>query len=140
MAPLTRDPIELATLVRAGDRRAIARAISLVEDEGAGAAELMAALWPHVGGAAVIGITGPPGVGKSTLVGALVGEIRRSGKSVGVIAVDPSSPFTQGAVLGDRVRLVEHDTDDAVFFRSMGSRGRLGGVAEATALASAVLS
>ena len=88
----------------------------------------------------MIGITGPPGVGKSTLVGALVGEVRRAGKTVGVIAVDPSSPFTQGAVLGDRVRLVEHDTDDGVFFRSMGSRGRLGGVAEATALASAVLS
>lgn len=140
MAALTRDPIELAALVRAGDRRAIARAISLVEDEDTGAAELMAALWPHVGGAAVVGITGPPGVGKSTLVGALVGEIRRSGRTVGVIAVDPSSPFTQGAVLGDRVRLVEHDTDDGVFFRSMGSRGRLGGVAEATALASAVLS
>ena len=140
MAALTRDPLELAALVRAGDRRAIARAISLVEDEDTGAVELMAALWPHVGGAAVIGITGPPGVGKSTLVGALVGEVRRAGKTVGVIAVDPSSPFTQGAVLGDRVRLVEHDTDDGVFFRSMGSRGRLGGVAEATALASAVLS
>ena len=140
MAALTRDPIELAALVRAGDRRAIARAISLVEDEDTGATELMAALWPHVGGAAVIGITGPPGVGKSTLVGALVGEVRRAGLTVGVVAVDPSSPFTQGAVLGDRVRLVEHDTDDGVFFRSMGSRGRLGGVAEATALASAVLS
>lgn len=140
MAVLTRDPVELAALVRAGDRRAIARAISLVEDEDTGAAELLAALWPHVGGALVIGITGPPGVGKSTLVGALVGEIRRAGKSVGVVAVDPSSPFTQGAVLGDRVRLVEHDTDDGVFFRSMGSRGRLGGVAESTALSSAVLS
>ena len=127
-------------LVREGNRRAIARAISLVEDEDTGAVELMAALWPHVGGAAVIGITGPPGVGKSTLVGALVGEVRRAGKTVGVVAVDPSSPFTQGAVLGDRVRLVEHDTDDGVFFRSMGSRGRLGGVAEATALAAAILS
>lgn len=140
MAVLTRDPVELARLVRSGDRRAIARAISLVEDETAGAAELMAELWPHAGGAAVIGITGPPGVGKSTLVGALVGEIRRSGLTVGVVAVDPSSPFTQGAVLGDRVRLVEHDTDSGVFFRSMGSRGRLGGVAETTALAAAVLS
>ena len=140
MAALTRDPQELAALVCAGDRRAIARAISLVEDEDTGAAELMAALWPQVGGAAVIGITGPPGVGKSTLVGALVGEIRRAGRTVGVVAVDPSSPFTQGAVLGDRVRLVEHDTDDGVFFRSMGSRGRLGGVAESTALAAAILS
>lgn len=140
MAALTRDPQELAALVREGNRRAIARAISLVEDEDTGAIELMAALWPHVGGAAVVGITGPPGVGKSTLVGALVGEVRRAGKTVGVVAVDPSSPFTQGAVLGDRVRLVEHDTDDGVFFRSMGSRGRLGGVAEATALAAAILS
>ena len=140
MAALTRDPVELAELVRVGDRRAIARAISLVEDEDTGAAELLAALWPHVGGASIVGITGPPGVGKSTLVGALIGEIRRSGRTVGVVAVDPSSPFTQGAVLGDRVRMVEHDTDAGVFFRSMGSRGRLGGVAEATALASAVLS
>jgi LAO/AO transport system kinase len=140
MAALPRDPVELAALVRSGDRRAIARAISLVEDEATAAAELMQALWPHVGGAAVVGITGPPGVGKSTLVGALVSEVRRSGRTVGVVAVDPSSPFTQGAVLGDRVRLVEHDTDDGVFFRSMGSRGRLGGVAEATALASAILS
>lgn len=140
MAALPRDPVELAALVRSGDRRAIARAISLVEDEATAAAELMRTLWPHVGGAAVVGITGPPGVGKSTLVGALVSEVRRSGRTVGVVAVDPSSPFTQGAVLGDRVRLVEHDTDDGVFFRSMGSRGRLGGVAEATALASAILS
>lgn len=139
MAPLPRDPEELAALVRTGDRRAIARAISLIEDEADGAAALMAALWPHAGGARVVGITGPPGVGKSTLVGALVGTIRRAGLTVGVVAVDPSSPFTQGAVLGDRVRLVEHDTDEGVFFRSMGSRGRLGGVAEATALAVAVL-
>ena len=140
MAALPRDPVELAALVRSGDRRAIARAISLVEDEATAAAELMRTLWPHVGGAAVVGITGPPGVGKSTLVGALVSEVRRSGRTVGVVAVDPSSPFTQGAVLGDRVRLVEHDTDAGVFFRSMGRRGRLGGVAEATALASAILS
>ena len=139
MAALPSDPEALAALVRGGDRRAIARAISLIEDETTGAAALMAALWPHAGGAAVVGITGPPGVGKSTLVGALVAAIRRSGRTVAVVAVDPSSPFTQGAVLGDRVRLVEHDTDAGVFFRSMGSRGRLGGVAEATALASAVL-
>lgn len=139
MPPLTRDPQELAALVRAGDRRAIARAISWIEDEAPEAGDLVAALWPHVGNAIVVGITGPPGVGKSTLVGALVGHIRRSGRTVGVVAVDPSSPFTQGAVLGDRVRLVEHDTDGGVFFRSMGSRGRLGGVAEATSLAVAVL-
>ena len=139
MAPLPPDPAALAELVCAGDRRAIARAISWIEDEHASAGELVAALWPKTAGALVVGITGPPGVGKSTLVGALVREIRNAGQKVGVVAVDPSSPFTQGAVLGDRVRLVEHDTDDGVFFRSMGSRGRLGGVAEATALASAVL-
>ena len=139
MAPLPPDPAALAELVCAGDRRAIARAISWIEDEHASAGELVAALWPKTAGSLVVGITGPPGVGKSTLVGALVREIRNAGQTVGVVAVDPSSPFTQGAVLGDRVRLVEHDTDDGVFFRSMGSRGRLGGVAEATALASAVL-
>ena len=139
MAPLPPHPAALAALVCAGDRRAIARAISWIEDEHSSAGELVAELWPKTGGALVVGITGPPGVGKSTLVGALVREIRNAGQTVGVVAVDPSSPFTQGAVLGDRVRLVEHDTDDGVFFRSMGSRGRLGGVAEATALASAVL-
>ena len=139
MAPLPPQPAALAALVCAGERRAIARAISWIEDEHSSAGELVAELWPKTGGALVVGITGPPGVGKSTLVGALVREIRNAGQTVGVVAVDPSSPFTQGAVLGDRVRLVEHDTDDGVFFRSMGSRGRLGGVAEATALASAVL-
>ena len=139
MAPLPPEPAALAEVVCAGDRRAIARAISWIEDEHASAGELVAELWPQTGGALVVGITGPPGVGKSTLVGALVREVRNAGQTVGVVAVDPSSPFTQGAVLGDRVRLVEHDTDDGVFFLSMGSRGRLGGVAEATALASAVL-
>jgi len=139
MPPLTRDPRELATLARAGDRRAIARAISWIEDDDPSAAAFVAAIWPHVGQATVVGITGPPGVGKSTLVGALVQHVRSLGLTVGVVAVDPSSPFTHGAVLGDRVRLVEHDTDDGVFFRSMGSRGRLGGVAEATSLAAAVL-
>ncbi|MBM3681543.1 MAG: methylmalonyl Co-A mutase-associated GTPase MeaB [Actinobacteria bacterium] len=139
MSALPADPVALAELVRAGDRRAVARAISRIEDEDPIAEGLVAALWPHVGRARVVGVTGPPGVGKSTLVGALAAELRRRGQTVGVVAVDPSSPFTQGAVLGDRVRLVEHDTDDGVFFRSMGSRGRLGGVAEATALAVAVL-
>lgn len=139
MSALPADPVALAERVRAGDRRAIARAISRIEDEDPSSEALVAALWPFTGRARVIGVTGPPGVGKSTLVGALVSEIRRRGDTVGVVAVDPSSPFTQGAVLGDRVRLVEHDTDDGVFFRSMGSRGRLGGVAEATALAAAVL-
>jgi len=140
MIALPHTPEALAALVVAGDRRAIARAISWIEDEHASALALVHAIWPQVGDAAVIGITGPPGVGKSTLVGALVSELRRRKQTVGVVAVDPSSPFTHGAVLGDRVRLVEHDTDGGVFFRSMGSRGRLGGVAEATSLAAAVLS
>ncbi len=140
MAALPHTPEALAALVVAGDRRAIARAISWIEDEHASALALVHAIWPQAGGAAVIGITGPPGVGKSTLVGALVSELRRRKQTVGVVAVDPSSPFTQGALLGDRVRLVEHDTDGGVFFRSMASRGRLGGVAEATSLAAAVLS
>ncbi len=139
MPPLTRDPRDLAELTRAGNRRAIARAISWIEDDDPSAVPLVAAIWPHVGRATVVGLTGPPGVGKSTLVGALVHHVRGLGLTVGVVAVDPSSPFTQGAVLGDRVRLVEHDTDEGVFFRSMGSRGRLGGVAEATSLAAAVL-
>lgn len=139
MAPLPSEPAALAELVCGGDRRAIARAISWIEDEHSSAGALVAALWPQTDGALVVGITGPPGVGKSTLVGEVVRELRSGGQTVGVVAVDPSSPFTQGAVLGDRVRLVEHDTDAGVFFRSMGSRGRLGGVAEATALASAVL-
>ena len=105
MAALTREPEELARLVVAGDRRAIARAISWVEDEHPAAAALVAAIWPHVGRAMVVGLTGPPGAGKSTLLGALVREVRRRGCTVGVVAVDPSSPFSQGAVLGDRVRL-----------------------------------
>ena len=111
MAALPRDPVELAALVRSGDRRAIARAISLVEDEATAAAELVRALWPPDGGVAEAGSTGAPSVGKVALVGALVSEVRRSGRTVGVVAVDPSSPFTQGAALGDRARLVETRAD-----------------------------
>lgn len=139
MPALPRDPRELAALVRAGDRRAVARAVSWVENGERDAGPLVACLWPHVGQARVIGITGPPGAGKSTLIGALTRAWRAAGASVGIVAVDPSSPFSAGAVLGDRVRLVDLDADAGVFFRSMGSRGRLGGVAQATHLAAAIL-
>lgn len=122
----------LAERVRAGDRRACARAISSVEDEVQGAEALLAALQPLAGRAQRIGITGPPGAGKSTLVEALVVELRRQGKTVGVICVDPTSPFTGGALLGDRIRMDRVATDPGVFIRSMASRGNLGGLAHRT--------
>ena len=122
---------DLLGAFRAGDPRALARAISHCE-AGRGA-ELIRELYPLTGRALTVGLTGPPGVGKSTLSGALVTHVRRQGKTVGVISVDPSSPFSHGALLGDRIRLSEHFTDPDVFIRSMASRGHLGGVAGATA-------
>jgi LAO/AO transport system ATPase len=122
----------LLAAVRAGDRRAIARAITAVEVEGPESAALSAALAPHVGRAHVIGITGPPGAGKSTLINALLGELLRRGHRIGVVAVDPSSPVTGGAVLGDRVRMGSHGADDRVFIRSVAARGHLGGVSRQT--------
>ena len=118
--------------VIAGDRRAVARAISVVEDGGSQAAGLVAALYPRTGTATVAGFTGPPGVGKSSLMAALVAHLRAAEQTVGVVSVDPSSPFTHGAVLGDRIRLTDHFLDPGVFIRSMSTRGHLGGVAEAT--------
>ena len=129
----------LAAGVRAGDRRALARAISIVEGEGPAAAALVGALHPDTGRAAVVGVTGPPGAGKSTLVDALVHEWRRRGRQVGVLAVDPTSPFTGGALLGDRIRMPGHAADPGVFIRSMATRGALGGLARATGDAAAVL-
>jgi LAO/AO transport system kinase len=123
---------QLVAGVRAGDRRAVARSISLVENRDPGASAVVQELYPETGAAFAIGITGPPGVGKSSLIGALVRHVRALGLSVGVISVDPSSPFTQGALLGDRIRLVDHFLDPGVFIRSMGTRGHLGGLAEAT--------
>jgi LAO/AO transport system kinase len=111
--------------------RALARAISRAESGHGG--ELIRALYPKTGRATTVGLTGPPGVGKSTLASALVRDFRARGKRVGVVSVDPSSPFSHGALLGDRIRLIEHFTDEAVFIRSMASRGHLGGVAGATA-------
>jgi LAO/AO transport system kinase len=129
----------LAAAVLAGDPRAVARAISLVEDQASGAVELLRALSPRAGRAYLVGVTGPPGAGKSTLVDRLAIEARREGMRVGVIAVDPTSPFSGGAVLGDRVRMGRHSSDEAVFIRSMATRGHLGGVARATADAALVL-
>jgi LAO/AO transport system kinase len=123
---------ELTQGVRAGDRRALARAISLVENGDPLAYPLVRELYPETGRATVIGVTGPPGVGKSSLIAALVKHVRGEGKTVGVVTVDPSSPFSKGALLGDRIRLADHFTDPGVYIRSMGTRGHLGGLAETT--------
>jgi LAO/AO transport system kinase len=129
----------LAAGVRSGDRRALARAITLVENSDPLAYQLVRDLYPDTGRAYTIGITGPPGVGKSTLIGSLIRHVRAKGRSVGVVSVDPSSPFSHGALLGDRIRLSEHFLDPEVFIRSMGTRGHLGGVAETTLQAMLVL-
>lgn len=121
----------LAERVRAGDRRALARAISLVEDGDPRGSELVRELYPYTGRAAVVGVTGPPGAGKSTLIGALITRLRARRRVVGVLSIDPSSPFGGGAVLGDRIRLGDHFLDQGVFIRSMATRGALGGMAEA---------
>ena len=122
----------LAAGVRAGDRRALARAITLVESSDPMARELVHDLYPETGRAYSVGVTGPPGVGKSSLFGALLGHVRALDRAAGVVSVDPSSPFSHGALLGDRIRLADHFLDPGVFIRSMGTRGHLGGVAEAT--------
>jgi LAO/AO transport system kinase len=118
--------------VVAGDARALARAITLVESRTPEGDALVRDLYPRTGGAVVVGITGPPGVGKSSLVSALIGLLRAGDTTVGVVSVDPSSPFSRGALLGDRIRLSDHFLDPGVFIRSMGTRGHLGGLAEST--------
>ena len=130
---------DLRSRIASGDPRAIARAISLVEDEGPAGADLIRAIYSQTGRAYLVGITGPPGAGKSTLVDRLTATIRSEGKTVGVIAVDPTSPFTGGAVLGDRVRMGAHASDAGVFIRSMATRGHLGGLARATSDVALVL-
>jgi LAO/AO transport system kinase len=130
---------KLVAGVLAGDGRALARAISLIEDEAPAGIELLQAVHAGMGRAYLIGVTGPPGAGKSTLVDRLTAEARKEGRHVGVIAVDPTSPFTGGAVLGDRVRMGRHASDSDVFIRSMATRGQLGGVARATGDVAAIL-
>jgi len=129
----------LAEGVRTGDRRALARAISLVENGDPLAYDLVRDIYPETGRTYAVGITGPPGVGKSSLISTLIWRIRQQDRTVGVISVDPSSPFTQGALLGDRIRLADHFLDPGVFIRSMGTRGHLGGLAETTLQALLVL-
>jgi len=129
----------LAERLLDGDRRALARAISLVENDRPEGWELVKEVYPHTGQAAVVGFTGPPGVGKSTLIGALTKARREAGRTVGVLSIDPSSPFTQGALLGDRIRLSEHFLDQGVFIRSMANRGALGGLSEAALQAALLL-
>jgi LAO/AO transport system kinase len=142
IAPPMTDPRLDPTLAQRlldGDRRALARAISLVEDDRPEGWELVKQVYPHTGAAAVVGFTGPPGVGKSTLIGALTKARREAGRTVGVLSIDPSSPFTQGALLGDRIRLTEHFLDPGVFIRSMANRGALGGLSEAALQAALLL-
>jgi LAO/AO transport system kinase len=132
VAPGEHAPDGLVGRVRSGDVRAVARAITLVEDGRPEARALLAALFPHAGRALVVGVTGPPGAGKSSLVDRLAAHLRRAGRTVGIVAVDPTSPFSGGAILGDRIRMQAHATDPGVFIRSMATRGHLGGLAAAT--------
>jgi LAO/AO transport system kinase len=135
----SRDVPTLVAAAREGDHRAVARLVSLVENDDPALPEVAAALAPHSGSAQVIGLTGSPGVGKSTITNELVRAIRARGQRVGVLAVDPSSPFSGGAILGDRVRMQDHATDSGVYIRSMSSRGHLGGLSAATPQAVRVL-
>jgi LAO/AO transport system kinase len=121
----------LAERLVAGDKRALARAITLIESDDPAGWELVREVYPRTGNARIVGFTGPPGVGKSTLIGALTGELRKAEREVSVLSIDPSSPFTRGALLGDRIRLTDHFLDPGVFIRSMASRGALGGLSEA---------
>ena len=137
-APMARADQNLAQRLLDGDRRALARAISLVENDDPAGWELVREIYPKTGHAAVVGFTGPPGVGKSTLMGALTKHERELDRTVAVLSIDPSSPFTKGALLGDRIRLTDHFLDPGVFIRSMANRGALGGLSEA-ALQAALL-
>jgi LAO/AO transport system kinase len=139
MMPASMTEASLAKRLLDGDRRALARAITLVENNRPEGWELVREVYPYTGRAEVVGFTGPPGVGKSTLIGALTKARREAGRTVGVLSIDPSSPFTQGALLGDRIRLTEHFLDRGVFIRSMANRGALGGLSEAALQAALLL-
>jgi LAO/AO transport system kinase len=136
---LTQDIQSEIARLRSGDARALARAISTVENRATGWAELLKAIFPHTGKARVIGLTGAPGAGKSTLVDQLAKYYRKENRTVGIIAVDPTSPYTGGAILGDRIRMQDHYSDPGIYIRSMATRGSLGGLARATADAVTVL-
>lgn len=127
------DPKELLEFLRQGSVRALARGISMVEENVQGSVDLLKEAFPHTGRATVIGVTGSPGAGKSSLVDRMVGGFRKEGRRVGVVAVDPSSAYSGGAILGDRIRMQEHALDDGVFIRSMATRGYLGGLSRAAA-------
>lgn len=139
MQPQSRDPDVLVERVLARDRGAVARLISAIERGGADATAAVAKLFPHTGGAYTVGITGAPGSGKSTITNALITRVRATGNEIAVLAIDPTSPFSGGAILGDRVRMQDHATDGGVFIRSMATRGHLGGLALATRQAQRVL-
>jgi LAO/AO transport system kinase len=136
---VSQDPLELMDAAASGDRRSVARLLSMVERGGDSARSVGALAHARSGGGYTVGITGAPGAGKSTLTGALLSVIRRAGDPVSVLAIDPSSPFTGGAILGDRIRMQDHSLDDGVFIRSMATRGHLGGLALATPQAVRVL-
>jgi LAO/AO transport system kinase len=131
--------LHLVTRVRAGNPRALARAISIVEDRMPEANELLKALFPYSGNAVLLGLTGSPGSGKSTLVDQIAREYRKQGKIIGIVAVDPTSPFSGGAILGDRIRMQSHHADAGIYIRSMATRGSLGGLASTTADVATVL-
>ena len=130
---------ELVRRIRAGEPRALARGISIVEDHGAQGTELLKALFPYSGKAVLLGMTGSPGAGKSTLVDQVAHEYRKQGKTIGIVAVDPTSPFSGGAILGDRIRMQSHYADPGIYIRSMATRGSLGGLASTTADVATVL-
>ena len=136
---LNRDLQQWVERLREGDARALARAISTVEDRRPGSSELLKALFPYTGRARILGLTGSPGAGKSTLVDQLAKHYRKQNQSVGIIAVDPTSPYSGGAILGDRIRMQDHFADSGIYIRSMATRGSLGGLARATADVSTVL-
>jgi LAO/AO transport system kinase len=136
---MSRDPVALVARAIQGERGAIAKLITMVESGGADAAAAGAALYPHTGNSYTVGLTGAPGAGKSSLTDALIGRIRKDDVEVGVLAIDPTSPFSGGAILGDRVRMQDHATDPGVYIRSMATRGHLGGLAIATPRAARVL-